>query len=133
MTQSNICFDTVIPILNVQNLAASFDYYVNKLGFTKEWDHGDPPDFGCMSRGDSRIFVCQGALGQPGMWLAIYVTDIDGLYEEYKNTGAMILDPPTNMSFGMRVMVVGDPDGHRLRLGCDSVGPVDESNFHRAE
>jgi hypothetical protein len=33
-------FECVIPILNVSNFAASMDYYVNKLGFTKKWDCG---------------------------------------------------------------------------------------------
>ncbi len=33
-------FKCVVPILNVKNFAASMDYYVNKLGFTKKWDWG---------------------------------------------------------------------------------------------
>src|SRR5262245_49855382 len=31
-------FESAVPILNVKNVTASIDYYVNKLGFEKEWD-----------------------------------------------------------------------------------------------
>ena len=31
-------FECVVPILNVKNFAASMDYYLGKLGFTKKWD-----------------------------------------------------------------------------------------------
>ena len=128
MTKKNsqICFDHVTPFLNVQNFAASVDYYVNKLGFEKEFDHGNPPNFGLIQRGDASIFLCEGGLGEPGMWIAFPVSDVDALYEEYKNSGATIIEPPTNFDWGMRVMVIGDPDGHRLRMGSEATGPADE-------
>jgi catechol 2,3-dioxygenase-like lactoylglutathione lyase family enzyme len=43
-------FQATIPILNVKNIAASMDYYVNKLGFEKKWDWGEPVNFGCWTR-----------------------------------------------------------------------------------
>jgi len=52
-------FGEVIPILNVKNFQASMDYYVQKLGFEKKWDWGDPPNFGCVGRGKVEIFLCQ--------------------------------------------------------------------------
>src|SRR6185369_4026472 len=107
-------------------------YYVNKLGFEKEWDHGCPANFGLIQRGDASIFLCEGGLGQPGMWIAFPVSDVDALHEEYKKTEAMIVETPTNFEWGMRVMVIGDPDGHRLRIASELVGPVDQTNFNRA-
>jgi catechol 2,3-dioxygenase-like lactoylglutathione lyase family enzyme len=58
-------FECVIPILNVKNFAASMDYYVGKLGFRKKWDWGNPPTFGCVTRGKVEIFFCEGAQGRP--------------------------------------------------------------------
>jgi hypothetical protein len=49
-------FECVIPILNVKNFAVSMDYYVNKLGFRKKWDWGDPPTFGLCHAGQGRDF-----------------------------------------------------------------------------
>jgi uncharacterized glyoxalase superfamily protein PhnB len=124
-------FEGVIPILNVKNFAASMDYYVNKLGFTKKWDWGTPPSFGCVARGKVEIFLCAGGQGQPGVWMSIFMEDVDALHEEYTKSGAIVRLPPTNMPWGTREMNVQDPDGHRLRMGSDSTGPVDEAGWKR--
>jgi catechol 2,3-dioxygenase-like lactoylglutathione lyase family enzyme len=122
-------FKCVIPILNVKKFAASMDYYVNKPGFQKKWDCGNPPTFGCITRGEVEIFLCEGAQGQAGMWMSIFTEDVDALHEEYKRSGAIIRLPPTNMPWGTREMNVEDPDGHRLRMGSDSTGPADEEGL----
>jgi uncharacterized glyoxalase superfamily protein PhnB len=124
-------FECVIPILNVKNFAASMDYYVTKLGFSKKWDWGDPPSFGCVARGKIEVFLSEGGQGQPGMWMSIFIEDIDALHEEYKKSGALIRQAPTNMPWGVREMNIQDPDGHRLRMGSHSTGPVDEAGWKR--
>ena len=120
-------FECVIPILNVKDIRASMDYYVQKLGFEKKWDWGDPPDFGCVGRGKIEIFLCQGGQGQPGTWMSIFIDDVDALYEEYKKSGATIVNPPTNYPWQMREMLVEDLDGHRFRLGGEATGPAEQS------
>jgi len=122
-------FHGATPILNVKNLAASMDYYINKLGFQKKWDWGEPPTFGCVARGNVRIFLCEGAQGQAGMWMSIFLDNVDALHEEYKKTGAIIRQAPTNMPWGTREMNVQDLDGHRFRMSGESAGPVDEAGL----
>lgn len=124
-------FECAVPILNVSNFAASMDYYVNKLGFKKKWDWGTPPTFGCVRRGKVEIFFCQGGQGQAGMWMSIFLDDVDALFEEYKASGAMIRMPPTNMPWGTREMNIEDPDGHRFRMGSEATGPADEESVDR--
>ena len=121
-------FSGAVPILNVKDFAASIDYYVNQLGFEKEWDWGSPADFGCVGRGEAQIFLCQGGQGQPGMWMSIFLEDVDALHEEYKKSGASILEPPRNYPWGSREMIVEDLDGHRLRMTGESKGPVNKAN-----
>ena len=122
-------FECAVPILNVKHLPTSMDYYVNKLGFRKKWDWGSPPTFGCVERGKVEIFFCQGAQGQSGMWISIFIHDVDALFEDYKNSGAIIRQPPTNMPWGTREMNVEDLDGHRFRMGSHATGPVDEAGL----
>jgi uncharacterized glyoxalase superfamily protein PhnB len=124
-------FECVVPILNVKNCAASIEYYVGKLGFTKKWDWGTPPTFGCVTRGKVEIFLCEGAQGRAGMWMSIFMVDVDALHEEYKRSGAIIRLPPTNMPWGTREMNVEDPDGHRLRMGSDATGSANEEGMKR--
>jgi hypothetical protein len=123
-------FAAVIPVLNVKNVPASIDYYVNKLAFELEWQYGDPPGFACVVRDKVRIFLCEGAQGAPGMWMVIDVQDVDALYDDYKRRGAIIRQPPTNFPWGMREMNVQDLDGHRLRIGGPATGPADNVDLN---
>ena len=43
---------------------------------------------------------------------------VEALYEEYKDSGAQILQPPETFPWACE-MKVGDPDGHVLRFGSD--------------
>src|SRR5579872_880752 len=124
-------FEGVVPILNVKNVPASIDYYVNKLGFSKKWDWGNPPTFACVVRDKVNIFLCQGAQGRPGTWMSIFMDDVDALYEDYKKAGAIIRLLPTNMPWGTREMNVEDLDGHRLRMGSEATGPADDDAVKR--
>jgi len=124
-------FEGVTPILNVKDFAVSMDYYVNQLGFSKRWDWGDPPTFGCVARDKTAIFLCQGAQGSPGTWMMIFVHDVDALHEEYRQRGAKILQSPANMPWRTREMHVEDPDGHRLRIGSDATGPANLDEVKR--
>ncbi len=122
-------FEGVVPILNVKSLAASLDYYVNKLGFKKNWEW---PGFASVGRGKIAVFLCQGGQGRPGMWMSIFMDDVDTLFEEYKQLGAIIIEPPMNFPWGHREMLVGDPDGHRLRMSGKPTGAPDEG-YERTE
>jgi catechol 2,3-dioxygenase-like lactoylglutathione lyase family enzyme len=115
-------FEHVVPILNVKSVPASIAYYVDKLGFEKKWDWGDPTDFACVGRDQVELFLCQGGQGAPGTWISIFVQDIDALYDDYRRRGAIIRTPPTDYPWGVREMNVEDLDGHRLRLGGDGGG-----------
>ncbi len=110
--------ECITPILRVNNLADSIDYYVNKLGFKKDWDWGDPPDFGSVSRNGWCIMMCQGGQGNAGTYIWIGVEDVNECYGEFKRSGAKIRKPPTNYPWACEMMVE-DLDGHVLRIGSE--------------
>jgi hypothetical protein len=123
-------FECAIPILNMKSLAASMDYYVNKLGFEKKWDWGEPSNFGCVKRGKVEIFLCEGAQGRPGTWMSIFLQDVDALYKEYQKRGTIIREPPANFPWHTRDMLVEDLDGHPFRMGGESSGPADSTSVN---
>ena len=109
-------FEHADPILNVTEMRRTLRYYLDVLGFTNaEWG-GD--DFTCVTRDGASIYLCQGDQGHPGTWVWLGVDDVEVLHEEYKKSGAMILQPPVNFPWACE-MRVGDPDGHVLRFGSD--------------
>jgi catechol 2,3-dioxygenase-like lactoylglutathione lyase family enzyme len=106
------------PIFNVSSLRTSQHYYRDALGFTIDWEHGSPPDFGSVSRSNLVLFMCQGCQGTPGAWLFTFTKNVDRLYKELVGRKAIIRMPPTNMSWGLREMHVSDLDGNVLRFAA---------------
>ncbi|MBB6429070.1 glyoxalase superfamily protein [Algisphaera agarilytica] len=124
-TDENSPLNGVTPILNVKDVEASLDYYVDKLGFTKQWVWGDPIGFASVKRGEVTLFLCLGGQGQPGMWMSLWVDDVDAMYAEYQKRGVIIKQAPHNFPWGCREMNVADPDGHRFRVSSSSTGEPD--------
>jgi catechol 2,3-dioxygenase-like lactoylglutathione lyase family enzyme len=107
-----------IPIFNVRSLRGSQRYFRDILGFKVDWEDGNPPDFGSVSRGDASIFLCQGCQSNPGAWIMMFTPDVDRLYEEFAAKKAIVRMPPTDMPWKLREMHVADPDGNVMRFGA---------------
>ena len=123
--------ECLTPILFVHDFSESMNYYTQKLLFNRLWDWGDPPSFGAVRLDKVEIFFCLKGQGQPGTWMMIFLDSVDDLYREFQERGAKVLKSPTNMPWGTREMNVEDPDGHRIRFGSDSTGPVDSAEVGR--
>jgi catechol 2,3-dioxygenase-like lactoylglutathione lyase family enzyme len=122
------------PILNVSNLEESFAWFA-KLGWTKEWDYGNPPDFGAVVNGDCDIFLCldcQGSRGSrtpeaghsdytTGTWIALRVgspAEVDEIHARALSLGLVVTEPPTDKPWNIREVHIRHPDGHTLRIGA---------------
>ena len=121
------------PILNVSNIHDSFSWF-EKLGWTKAWEWGNPPDFGGVCSGDCEIFLCQDGQGgrgkssekntfgpegdspDKGVWMSIWVDDVDAVHRHCVDQGLEITWPPTDMPWNVREMHVRHPDGHVFRV-----------------
>ena len=88
--------ETVTPILRVEDLEASRHYYIRTLGFSLDWDADTMIS---VSRDGKSIMLCEGAQGQPGVWLWIGVEDADAFFAEFMAKGARIRSPPQNFSW----------------------------------
>jgi uncharacterized glyoxalase superfamily protein PhnB len=125
----------ITPILNVSNMTESFAWF-EKLGWSKAWDWGTPPTFGSVCSGDFQIFMCldgQGGRGRrsvnttsaidgddtaaKGVWMSIWVDDVDVVYQNCLAEGIEVTFPPTDMPWNVREMHVRHPDGHVFRIG----------------
>jgi hypothetical protein len=123
----------VTPILNVSSFDESVEWF-EKWGWKKLWDWGEPPSFGAVSSGRAEIFLCregQGGKGkadhQPqnsfresatkGMWMSVWVDDVDAAYRQCKENGIDILLEPTDMDWNVREMHIQHPDGLVFRVG----------------
>lgn len=105
------------PILFSADIGRSLTYYTEVLGFTSKWDWGEPPTFGGACYGHFEILFCKDGQGHPGTWFYLFVDNVDVYYETIKAKGATIINPPQNMDWHIREILVEDPDGHRIRFG----------------
>ena len=109
-------FGNAAPILRVDSLAASVEYYVTVLGFKIDWE--EAPVIASLSRDRCCLFLVQGDQGHTGTWAWVGVNDAAALFEELVPKGARIRHPPTNYYWGLE-MQVEDLDGNVLRLASD--------------
>jgi GNAT superfamily N-acetyltransferase/catechol 2,3-dioxygenase-like lactoylglutathione lyase family enzyme len=110
-------FQHSVPILYSSDVLKSIRYYTDVLGFDGQWKWDDPPSFGGVSKDGVQIFFCKDGQGKPGTWIAIMVNDVDELYERIKSKGGKILSIPEDKEWGLREMLVQDPDEHVIRFG----------------
>jgi catechol 2,3-dioxygenase-like lactoylglutathione lyase family enzyme len=121
------------PILNVSDITESFAWF-EKLGWAKGWDWGTPPTFGGVCSGECEIFLCEGGQGgrdeRPlpalagfggedegrGVWMSMWVDDVDAVHRRCVEQGLEVTMPPTNEPWGVREMHVRHPDGHVFRV-----------------
>ena len=106
-----------VPILYSSDILRSIAYYTEVLGFERKWEWGNPPTFGGVSRDHVEIFFCKDGQGHPGTWMSVFIQNTDEYYETIKAKGANIINPPQTYEWGVREMLVEDPDGHRIRFG----------------
>ena len=123
------------PILNVSDLPASFAWF-EKWGWKKCWDWGSPPTFGAVGAGECEIFLCKDAQGgrgkgsnrttfsgqeddslDKGVWMSVWVEDVDEAHRQCQAAGLDITFRPTNMPWCVREMHLRHPDGHVFRVG----------------
>lgn len=108
----------VTPILNVSDLQQSFAWF-EKLGWNKNWAWGDPADFGAVGSGECEIFLCQdcqGGRGAQGVWMSIWVDDVDAVHRHCVAQGIEVAYPPADQEWNVREMHVRHPDGHMFRI-----------------
>ena len=124
----------IAPYFIVDDVAASADYYRDKLGFRYERLWGDPPAFCMVMRGGIVIMLSQiaGAGGPRPNRLAdpdgeawdayIWIDDADALHTEFASKGVTIARVPCDQPYGCRDFEVQDCNGYRLCFGHDISG-----------
>lgn len=114
-------FIGVGPVIPVPDIEATVNYYCNRLGFTRDFVMGDPPDHGSVTRGRVGIQFTLSpasftAISYPG-WFYLFTENIDALANEYEEQGLVFSQPLSTREHGMREFEVMDLNGFRLRFG----------------
>jgi len=119
----------VTPILNVSSLDESVAWF-EKLGWSKLWDWGEPATFGAVGNGPCEIFLAQDGQGARGVWMSVWVDDVDALLQVCLDEGVLVIRPPRDEPWGVREMHIRHPDGHVFRMSQPAAHDPDHSHHH---
>ncbi|MCC7451388.1 MAG: VOC family protein [Anaerolineae bacterium] len=113
----------VVPILSVQDVDASVDFYVKQLGFERLFVMAGSDGrnaMGWVKMGDAQFgLMLSGDTGSKGNGVDLWINlpkegSIDQLYTDVQRRGATIAEPIKDHYWGDRAFTVHDPDGYVL-------------------
>lgn len=116
------------PVLGVRDVRRALDFWVETLGFEATGVYGPEGDrepvYAVVRRGEAQVHL---QIRRRNVWAAargayersayLYVDDVDALHTAVANAGALVFQPPADMPYGLRELVVRDVEGHRLAFG----------------
>ena len=108
-------------VLAVKDLRVETDYYVDKLGFARDFT---APGWEFLSFGDFKVMLGEcademtaEATGNHSWFAHALVENVDEVYGEFVDRGAQIMTPIGNRPWGIRDFSVVKPDGHLITFG----------------
>lgn len=118
---NEVALKSAVPILFVRDVPASAAFFRDKLGFQIDFLHGEPPFYGSVSRGGACLHLrcvhapnfSELAAREVSLILAtIEVSDVQALFEEFKERNVDFAQTPTKQDWGGTDFHVRDPDGN---------------------
>lgn len=140
MTEDNVSFGRLVPMLTTDDLSGTIAFYRDTLGFEVTGTYPeDNPNWCYLKRGDSHLmFSTLDELdhdhdehehdegeehhhqGPTGVWtLYVYPDDVDSLWDRLKEQ-APVAYPMHETPYGMREFGIRDPNGFTLSFGKDA-------------
>lgn len=110
-------FNDCTPILVVRDVEKSAAYYRDALGFTVDFQFGEPATYAGVYRGKVLLHLqAERVAGRPvgGSAVYVYVEDADRICAELRERGARIEGQPEDQAYGLRDFNVWDLDQNRL-------------------
>lgn len=110
-----------IPNIFVRDFPAALAYYTGPLGFASLFVYGDPSFYAHLARDQAILAirhvtrpVIDHTAGEALLSAFVEVSDADALHASLAAAGARIRQAPRDEPWGMRSLIVDDPDGNLI-------------------
>src|SRR5262249_42639332 len=116
----------IIPELPYQNVPEAADWLCQAFGFKKRLqiaDHRFQLIFG-----NSSVVVIEDQYAKGSWAILVHIEDADSHYRQSQQSGAKIINQPTDYPFGERQYTAQDIGGHRWTFS-QSIADVDPSTW----
>ena len=109
-------FGRVAPTIPVADMNRALQFYCDVLGFTVTFTNGSPVSFAVIKQGDAELHlgVQPGKAGSSHAHLM--VDELDPVYERLQRARADIRQAPKVQEWGLRDIVIADPDGNTFEI-----------------
>ena len=120
-------FFGVLPVFLVDDVVQTVEYYRDVMGFEVDFLYGTPPTYASVSRDDAIFnFTLSDPLGRRnsvrtagfgnGVDAYMVVSDVDEVYEEFRENGANVVVPIASQEYGMREFHIEDLNNYRIAV-----------------
>jgi catechol 2,3-dioxygenase-like lactoylglutathione lyase family enzyme len=121
-----IVFGEAVPFLACSDVESAISFYVEKLGFVKDWVWGDPITDGGVRRDEMRLYFFKYddlAARVHGSEVMLPVSPIEEVYQEHIARGAPITSAIKDEPWGVREYSVTGPHDYILRF-CEGLNEI---------
>lgn len=111
-----------VPVLHVADLRRSLAYYVETLGFTKEFEWGNPVFYAGVRFGQAVLHLntSEHAADRRGKGAVYLIVDagVTAYFDKIKTKKINLIgNPPRRYDYGMVDFKLADPDGNWVSFG----------------
>lgn len=116
-------FGRVAPTIPVTDIDRALRFY-RVLGFKVAFTNGDPVSFAVIQQADAQLHLGVHADKAGSAHAHLMVDDLDDVHDTLRQAGIPIRQPPTVQEWGLRDLVVADPDGNSFEIAETASEPA---------
>lgn len=109
-------FGRIAPTIPVTDIDQALRFYRDVLGFVVTFTNGDPISFAVINQGDAELHLGVQPDKAGSSHAHLMVDDLNGIHHALQQAGIPILQPPTVQPWGLRDLLVADPDGNSFEI-----------------
>jgi len=111
-----VTFGRVTPSIYVHDMQRALEFYRDILGFSVVFTNGVPMSFAVLRQDAACIHLCVRPEGAGTCHAHIMLSDLDSLYDKLVGAGVIVRQAPKVQQWGLRDIVVADPDGNTFEF-----------------
>ena len=123
MNPSTIQIHSAVPVIGTDDIQKSLSYYTEVLGFSPDFEFGDPIVYAGVKSGRAEIYFTydpefSNALKERKInpEIFIWLSDVDSLFNKHVTNGAEVIEPISDRPWGARQYVIKEINGYHLKF-----------------
>ena len=111
-----VAFGRITPSIYVHDMLRALPFYCDLLGFSVVFTNGSPVSFAILRKDTAALHLSVRADRPGSCHTHIMLSDLDSLYARLVGADVDVRQPPKVQSWGLRDIVVADPDGNTFEF-----------------